>query len=677
MNAIIRKELRDLARWIPLCMIVVALLLTYAVQKAIMGVEPELMGLSAFGFSLTAMFYGVLQSVFDARKDAVGFLIHRPVSKSRIFWGKFAAGLIAWVITCGVPLLGVAIYLEWIGPESAPTTWKQTLRTVAVSVVAFLFYPTAMWIAWGRFWSRFLLLLLSFTAVCFVVGYTVARELGFDWRLIAVVCGLLVVLTLGARHAFCNVQFSPRDQRSNSWMENVSVSLICVGLAFFCVMTIGTLTKNQQKTWWYISYALSANEDVELWKIRTTYDSGFHRSVTGKKVLEEGSEYEELPDDFRESPPMYFSNWSSEVSWPFEFEHVELNGQFIAYNHDDRLYLYSDKPGTGYELSWVVTPEGFFGPTESPLGRFSNLRSMVVGLPLNSQTPRFRGDSLHFDESGVYQINGAKRTVTKFIDDQIDSARVLLPRKENPAALWTRNGSQFKKYSLKSTGDPFEPIPDIIDGNMDGYFQMPALSASLEHQWDDLEMLTDKNHYLSVYDLGDKMGIAWQSRSRVGIFDFKVIDSEGVEKTSHRLETPWSEVVSSQYPSTFLDYAMTPPWAAGVLFYQNRWAPELPLAAAIHGIVAVVLLVLLGLWLGLSIPSIIRWAIAAAILGVGIVLALWLIRSRPVREACEKCESLRRVDRKRCGKCGATWEHPDPDGTEIIGPRPTGVEVLA
>ena len=675
MNAIIRKELRDLSHWIPLCMIVVALLFWYAVQRAIMGVESELMNLGAFGFSLTAIFYGTLQSVFDARKEAVGFLIHRPVSKSNIFWGKFAAGLIAWAVSCGVPLLGVAIYLEAIGPESAPTNWKQTLRTVAVSVVAFSFYPTAMWIAWGRFWSRFLLLLLPFTAVCFVIGYTVTRELGLDWRLVAVVCGLLVVLTLGARHAFCNIQFSPGDQRSNSWMENISFSLICVVLAFFFMMTISAIAKNQEKTW-YMSYAVNDNEEGELWKIRTTYGSGLGPTVVGKKAFEEGSEYGEMPDDFLESPAMYFSNWSSEVSWPFEFEHVEMIERFTAYNHDDRLYLYNDRPGTGYELSWVVTPQGFFGPAESPLGRFRNLRSVVFSLPSRSQTPRLQGGSLHFDESGVYQINGAKRTVTKLIDDQVDLARLLLPRKEKPAALWTRSGSQFKKYSLESTGDPFEPIPYDYDGNMAGYFQMPALSASLEHQWDDLEMLTDKNHYLSVYDLGDKMGIAWQSRSQGGIFDFKVIDSEGVEKTSQRLENSLEEMASNRYPETFLDYAVAPPWASASMLFNGRWPSNLLGAALAHGLVAVALIILLGIWLGLPIPSIIRWAIAAAILGVGIAMALWLIRSRPVREVCEKCESLRRVDRSRCKKCGAIWECPEPDGTEIIGPRPAGVEVL-
>ena len=671
MNAIIRKELRDLARWIPLCMIFVVLLLGYAVQGSIMGVESALMMLGAIGFSFVAVFFGVLQSVFDARKEAIGFLIHRPVSKSRIFWGKFVAGLIAWGVSVGVPLIGVAVYLEWIGPQYAPTTWKQALGTAAVAVFAFSFYPTAMWVVWGRFWSRVLLFLIPLTAV-FVLGTSLIRELGFDWRVILSTVVLFVVVTLGARHAFCSIQFSPRDQRSNSWMENVCFSLICVGLAFVVVMSLSALRFQQQS--WYISYAVSANEDGELWKIRTTYESGFQTTVLGKKALEEGSEYGELPDDFRESPAMYFTSRRIWEGWPPEFESVQLSGRFSVYNHDDRLYGYTNRLGN-YELLWVVTPQGFFGPDETPLGRFANLRSAVVSLPARSQMPRLQGGMFHYDESGVYQIDESKRTVTQLVVDELDGASVILPGEEQQAAIWTRNGSQIKKYSLKSTGEPFEPIPKKA-GRL-GYYQIPVLNASLEYQWMDLDMMADRKSYVAVHDIGDKVALVRQSISPSGILDFKVFDSEGAEVTSHHLETPSNEMASNRYPDTFLDYATAPPWVAGVMLFNDRWSNELSLAAAIHGLVAVAMVILLGHWLGLSIPSIIRWAIAGAILGVGIVLALWCIRVRPVRENCEKCESLRRVDRNRCKKCGAIWEHPDPDGTEIIGPRPVGVEVLA
>ena len=673
MNAIIRKELRDLSRWIPLCMIVISLLFLYAVQRAIMGIESELMSLGAIGFSLVAIFFGVLQSVFDTRKEAVGFLIHRPVSKSRIFWGKFVAGMIAWLVSCGVPLLAVAIYLEWIGPQSAPTTWKQTLRTMAVSVVAFSFYPTAMWIVWGRFWSKFLLFLIPFIAVCFATFYTVLRELGLDWRCVAATCVLLTVLTSGARHAFCSIQFSPKDQRSNSWMENVSFSLICVGLSFFIVMTLSAFRFQQQSS--YVSYALNATEEGELWKIKTTYESGFQTLVEGKKALEEDGTYGDLPKDFDESPAMYFTSRSPWKGWPFEFESVRLSGRFTVYNHEDRLYGYTSRNGNAYELLWVVTPQGFFGPGETPLGRFRNLRSAIVSLPARSQMPRLQGGSFHFDESGVYQIDDSKRTVAKIVDDRVDSACVLLPRKEQRAALWIRNGNQLKKYSLSSNGDALESLPE--KAGLIGDYEIPTLNASLEHEWNDLDVLADMTPFLSVYDLGDKVGIAQQSRSPSGILDFKVIDSKGVEVTSQHLETPASEMASNRYPDTFLDYATAPPFLAGLMLFGNGWSSELPLAAGTHGLVALILVILLGRWLGLSMPSIARWAIAAAILGVGIALALWCIRVRPIREACQKCESLRSVDRNRCEKCGALWEQQDPDGTEIIGPRRLDVEVEA
>ena len=150
MIAVFQKELRDCLRWSPLGMalglvMLWMVLLGNNVDSATF-MESSLASQLGLAASLIAIALGLLQSLPDARNDARGYLMHRPIKPNKIFWSKIAAGYVTYVITLAVPVIVAMIYLQSKGIERLPTNAFQVVPFLLYSCVAFLFHPTALWI---------------------------------------------------------------------------------------------------------------------------------------------------------------------------------------------------------------------------------------------------------------------------------------------------------------------------------------------------------------------------------------------------------------------------------------------------------------------------------------------------------------------------------------------------
>ena len=125
MTAIFRKELRDVLRWTPLGVIVIGLLCWQKIPSYVDGcynLPYSVANNVIIGSGLFALALGLLQSMFDLRTDARGFLLHRPISARDMFRGKLAAGFGAHTLAWMIPLVLAAIWLESIGAERLPVT---------------------------------------------------------------------------------------------------------------------------------------------------------------------------------------------------------------------------------------------------------------------------------------------------------------------------------------------------------------------------------------------------------------------------------------------------------------------------------------------------------------------------------------------------------------------------
>ncbi|MCH7814119.1 MAG: hypothetical protein IID40_08885 [Planctomycetes bacterium] len=61
------------------------------------------------------------------------------------------------------------------------------------------------------------------------------------------------------------------------------------------------------------------------------------------------------------------------------------------------------------------------------------------------------------------------------------------------------------------------------------------------------------------------------------------------------------------------------------------------------------------------------WTLAGLLLGPLGLLLLLALREWPARRECPACQRLRVVDRGSCEHCGAAWDRPTADGTEVFG----------
>src|SRR5687768_11364226 len=106
MKSMIWKELRENLRWAALGMLLVGGAMMYALSKhgASLMTEAFLMA-TLFGGPALAAALGFLQHAFESRGDRRAFLLHRPVSASRIFAAKSVAGLSLYFAAMFVPFL--------------------------------------------------------------------------------------------------------------------------------------------------------------------------------------------------------------------------------------------------------------------------------------------------------------------------------------------------------------------------------------------------------------------------------------------------------------------------------------------------------------------------------------------------------------------------------------------
>ena len=122
MKTIIWKELRENLRWSALALLCLTLAEIYAlcqqrnhatggdVYNNLTVCSSAFLMVTSFGYSLVGAALGVVQILPELRRDQWAALLHRPVSRSAIFFGKVCAGLLLYFLATAPPLLASVAY---------------------------------------------------------------------------------------------------------------------------------------------------------------------------------------------------------------------------------------------------------------------------------------------------------------------------------------------------------------------------------------------------------------------------------------------------------------------------------------------------------------------------------------------------------------------------------------
>ena len=131
MKAILWKELRENFRWAVLGCLVLTLAEFYVLSKMQREFENSSGGnitltdstylmVVLFGSALVAVCLAAVQILPERNRDRWAALLHRPVSRGVIFWGKTIAGLGLYAAAVILPFLAGACYVAWPGKFPAP-----------------------------------------------------------------------------------------------------------------------------------------------------------------------------------------------------------------------------------------------------------------------------------------------------------------------------------------------------------------------------------------------------------------------------------------------------------------------------------------------------------------------------------------------------------------------------
>jgi len=200
MKTIVWKEIREHARWIPLGVIpiVIVLVLHWRASFLIFDDTKMLQWMVGLVASGIAICLGMLQSWPDQRPAARALLLHRGITANTVFWGKLLSGFLLYAVAVFVPLLAMAAFIAFVGIEHRPADPAAILPSALISVAAFSCWLASMLVVQRDAWmvgSRLMPGLAAGMAIFLcqgVMNYAVGMS-------IAIALTILVALTVIAR----------------------------------------------------------------------------------------------------------------------------------------------------------------------------------------------------------------------------------------------------------------------------------------------------------------------------------------------------------------------------------------------------------------------------------------------------------------------------------------------
>jgi hypothetical protein len=155
MTAIIWKELRELIKWAALAMLAMGAAQVHALYSMPNGMDfyhndgislcrASFLLLTTFGYPATGIFFGLIQILPELKRDRWAALLHRPVPRTSVLFGKIAAGLILYLIAAGVPFLFSLWLAATPGHLNTPFVPGQALAGLADLCAGLVYYFAAL-----------------------------------------------------------------------------------------------------------------------------------------------------------------------------------------------------------------------------------------------------------------------------------------------------------------------------------------------------------------------------------------------------------------------------------------------------------------------------------------------------------------------------------------------------
>jgi hypothetical protein len=630
---------------------------------------------------------GFLQVFFEARGDQRALLLHRPLSRSRIFLGKALAGVGIYLLALGVPFACVETWLATPGHMPAPYHWRTGLPWLADILAGLVYYFAGMLTAQREarwYGSRGLGLAAAFC--CTVLVWSLPEF----WEAVLAVGVIGTWVGVAAWGSFlAGGAYAPQPRLAKAAL---ALTLL-TGL--FVVSFVGKLTIGQSLHSGRVSHGYTLDRQGRLlivpWKegtgpVGTVTDLGGNvpTDLQGKRVDRNLIDEIEAPltsmewpthRSYRNPGRFYVEYGNDSMPGKEEWYYAPAQGRLLGYDADFKQFLGS------------FGPDGFVPAGREPAGRFQGELRYPTRLR-QASPPAY----LAFP-GGVYAVDFSRRTV-----------RTLFTPGEGETVLWAGRWKDRRgKRSLAVVST--DKSVHVLTETGAALVSVPRACERGRYRLGSAGRLADPERYVFWYAPPWCLGREEFLSAPSYVLEYDASGGELSRRTLPRL--PGVE-----------------PSRAELLFGLATPMTEVtPLVGASHSLRAQarsaggteksVLLELLEAWFGYFIPfevwgmdthggrflgytgltllsaavcalvcfllarryafsraGRVGWALCGFLFGwTGLALMLAL-QDWPARVSCPSCGRPRRADRERCEHCGAPHAPPAPDGTEIYEETP-------
>jgi len=634
MRALMRQELRAHLHWGALCLFACALAMGYAVTSFDLAeLAPSEVPLTSgimflatvLGSALTGFTLGLVQMAPEMAPGRWALLVHRPLSRARIFWSKAVVGLLLYAVAVGAPF---ALVVWWSATHvPAPFDGRLALGGVVNLLGGIACYfaallvalrPSARWLG-----SRALPLA---TALSGTYLATAATEL---WQALSILLVVVVLLAVSAWGAFIGGGSLRRPRVARACFA-LGLLLGLYGVACGLGLT-STLTGDDDL--FHRFYALSDGRIVDVTKdwprgdIKEVVDVATGNRLPAPSRLPYPLKWYALQTASRGT-----FRAAARVFLPFRSWETSKQGVFWYYVHDSRQIVgYEKKSG---RLAGRIGRRGFRGTVRYLDSSWLVLDTAAYRLDLEARTIRKVADAM----PGSF----ISATASPFLDAEDAEAELLLATRD---AVHFVNEKGERRLSLPLTGKGDRPESFGI--------------ARIE----------DRTAWWRTW--GDYLVALFPSSPKAPT----LIRYHKDGRLKRRFVVPFVEP-DEPPPVHTLIAGLFPSSVAGDLLLRTgyplpRWWPRWWRVALLHA---------LALWsvVGFSIclwitrryrlPPTARalWALCGLTFGLAGILVLLASHEWPARLPCHRCGKPRCVNLATCPHCGAPLPGPERDGTEIL-----------
>jgi ABC-type transport system involved in multi-copper enzyme maturation permease subunit len=681
MKMMLWKELRENAKWglLALLALAAAELYTLAAPRQQYSEDynnlticsPAFLLTTAFGCSAIGVALALVQILPELRRDQWAALLHRPVPRGTIFFGKAIAGLLLYAAATVPPFFICVAYVAMPGQFDAPLLPGMLIPGLSDLFLGPVFYFATLLICLhrGSWWG-------SRAAIGLSVAPILVEHLIAGWPFLLPILAALVYLAAARGAMLSNGSLPSRSFAARLALPVVilfgaetAILLVFAGLEFLPQKTTPNLSPP------YLNFHVSADGQVYL--ISSTSD--------GSQIVTD-SQGNALPP--QQAEQLLSRNGLEILPFAWIRPPGELRSPYLDLPRSAGKYLQTYEQVAGKEIWYLLRQQNYF------VG-YDKLSRRVVAIcdadgfkppgavprpfpqPLQQSLFSYRQPYAFWTDGQVYLFDFAERNVTSLGVGQepIVGASPIVPNYLTDKPLFI---AVAQAHGIHFYGDNNAQVLALA------YPHDPAIWSQI---------------WLGASDNGDRIYL--ESQSTFPWFTSKkptgtlppvfldVFDAQGHLVATYQhpdnsvttVPEKWTDQLGL-YLSPFLPAAVGTVWfnlfsspGSGVVdaSYFTVPRPELMGVAPASLLILFGLDALLGLaalvWAkrnGFATARALRWAVFTACFGLPGLITFRLAADWPARVRCPICGSKRPLHTEDCPGCHQAWPAPPSTGLEIF-----------